>query len=287
MPRRRVPRRWPGGLQELAPGVFAYIQPTGAMGVSNAGLIVGDGEALGVDSLMIPRMTRAFRRAIRRATRAPVRYLVNTHFHIDHVGGNQFFREATIIAHANCRREMLEFGLSIDLFSQLMPRYAQGFRQIELTPPTLTYEDRMVVHVGDKEVHLLYLGRAHTQGDTLVYLPKEKILFAGDVAFFYVTPGPFHCHVSGWIRVCDRIQNLEVEAIVPGHGPVGDKGLLREMRQYLALVRREARKMFREGVPEQEAARRLKVGGYYAQWAEPSRLDILVQRLYMELRGEL
>jgi len=255
--------------------------------VSNAGLVVGGDEALAVDSLMVPRMTRAFRRAIRRVTQARVRYLVNTHFHVDHVGGNQFFQEATIISHVNCRRELLEFGLPIDLLSQLMPRYAQGFRQIHLVPASITYEDKMILYVGDKEVHLLYLGRAHTQGDTLVYLPKEKVLFAGDVAFFYVTPGPYHCHVSGWIRVADLAQQLDVEAIVPGHGPVGDKKLLREMREYLAIVRREARKMFREGLPPEEAAQRLRVGGYYAQWAEPSRLPILVQRLYMELRGEI
>ncbi len=80
---------------------------------------------------------------------------------------------------------------------------------------------------------------------------------------------------------------MDVEVIVPGHGPIGTKKELREMRDYLALVRRETRKLHQEELPPEEAARRLKVGGYYAQWANPERLTIFVQRLYMEFRGDL
>ncbi len=107
------------------------------------------------------------------------------------------------------------------------------------------------------------------------------------LAFHYATPAAFDGHVSGCIRVCDRIAELEVETVVPGHGPIGTPKELREMRDYLALVRREARKSFQAGEPPDEAARKLKVGGYYAQWAGPERLPLLVQRLYMEFRGEM
>jgi len=286
-PRRPVPKRWQKGMVEVAEGVFAYLSGSGATGLANAGLVVGDGEALAIDSLMVPSLSRAFRRAIRRLTDAPVRYLVNTHHHIDHIGGNQFFRQAAIVAHKNCREEALAAGIPVEALAQRMPRFASGFRQLQLTPPQLIYENRLVLHLGGREVHLLHFGPGHTRGDTLVYLPRERVLFAGDIVFRYVTPGPFDAHVTGWIRVLDRARQLDVQTVVPGHGPLGDRKALDEMRQYLAIVRREARKSFQEGLPAEEAARRLRLGGYYAAWAVPERLPVLVRRLYMELRGEL
>ncbi len=288
MPARRpVPKRWQKGLVEVAPGVYAYLSGSGGPGLSNAGLVVGEDEALAVDSLMVPPHTRAFRRAIRRATATPVRYLVNTHFHIDHLGGNAFFRQAAIIAHENCRQEALAAGIPAETLAQRMPRFAAAFRQMQLVPPRITYSDRLVLHVGGREVHLLYYGPGHTRGDSLVYLPREKVLFAGDIVFRYVTPGPFDAHVTGWIRVLDRARDLDVETVVPGHGPLGDRRALAEMRDYLARVRREVRKSFQEGLPPEEAARRLRLGGYYDAWAARERLPVLVRRLYMELRGEL
>ncbi|MBI1885254.1 MAG: MBL fold metallo-hydrolase [Chloroflexi bacterium] len=287
MPRRNVPRRWQTGLIEVGAGAYAYVQGGGTTGVSNGGLILGDEAAAAVDSLMLPRMTRAFRRAIRRASRLPVRHLINTHHHVDHIGGNQFFKSAEIIAHANCRDEMLRTGIPLERIRRLMPRFAEEMRGLTVVPPAVTFQDSLTLHLGDRAIELLYLGPAHTPGDALVYLPREKVLFAGDVAFHYVVPGPFDAHVSGWIRVCDRIAEMDVEVVVPGHGPVGDKALLREMRDYLALVRRQARRFYEQEMPAEEAARQLKVGGYYAQWANPERLPLLVQRLYMELRGEI
>ncbi len=287
MVRRTVPKQWPTGLIEVAPSVFGYIQPGGVTGVSNGGLIVGGEGAIAVDALFVPRMTRAYLQAIRRATKKRVSHLINTHHHIDHIGGNQFFRSAQIVSHVNCRQEIIRFGLPLELLQRVIPQFAAEVAQIEITLPTLTYAGQMTLHLDDRPVELLYLGPAHTPGDTLVYLPREKVLFAGDIAFHYVVPGPFDCHVSGWIRVADRIADLDVETVVPGHGPIGTKRELREMRDYLALVRREARRSFQAGEPQDEAARKLKVGGYYTQWANPERLPLLVQRLYMEFRGEI
>jgi cyclase len=286
VPRRSVPKKWPAGLIEVAPSVFGYIQG-GARGVSNGGLIVGDDSAIAVDALFVPRMTRRYLRAIRGATKKPVSHLINTHHHMDHIGGNQFFQRSRIVAHVNCRQEMIRSGIPIARLRRLMPKFAEEMADVPLVLPDTVYAGRMTLYQGDRAVELLYMGPAHTPGDTLVYLPKEKVLFAGDVAFHYVVPGPFDCHVSAWIRVADRVADMDVDVIVPGHGPIGTKRELREMRDYLALVRREARRSYRAGEPAAEAARKLRVGGYYTQWTTPERLPVIVQRLYMELQGDI
>jgi cyclase len=272
---------------EVAPNVFAYLQGGGLTGVSNGGLIVGDDSAIAVDALFVPSMTRRYTRAIRRTTKKPLTHLINTHHHIDHIGGNAFFRGSRIVSHVNARQEMVRFGLPVDRLKAFIPAFAAEYDGMELVLPDTVYAGQMTLYQGDRAIELLYMGPAHTPGDTLVFLPKEKVLFAGDVAFHYVVPGPFDCHVSGWIRVCDRVADLDVDVIVPGHGPIGGKKELREMRDYLALARREARRYFQAGEPPTEAARKMKLGGFYAQWAEPDRLPLIVQRVYMELQGEL
>jgi len=287
VPRRSVPRKWPTGLIEVAPGVFGYVQGGGVTGVSNGGLIVGGKTAVAVDALFVPSMTRRYLRAIHGATKKPVSHLVNTHHHIDHIGGNQMFQRSQIVAHVNAREEMIRFGMPAERLKAFIPAFANEYDELRLTLPDTVYAGQMTLYQGDRAIELIYLGPAHTPGDTLVYLPKEKVLFAGDVAFHYVVPGPFDCHVSGWIRVADRVADMDVEVVVPGHGPIGAKKELREMRDYLALVRREARKSYHAGEPATEAARKLNLGGYYTQWANPERLPLIVQRLYMELQGEM
>ncbi len=287
MPRRSIPKRWPTGMIEVAPKVYGYVQGGGVTGVSNGGLIVGNDGAIAVDAPFVSSMTKRYLQAIRKATKKPVSHLINTHHHIDHIGGNQFFPRSEIVAHVNCREKMIRFGIPSKRLQRFMPDLAAEMADVRLVLPDTVYAGQMTLYQGDRAIELLYMGPAHTPDDTLVYLPKEKVLFAGDVAFHYVVPGPFDCHVSGWIRVADRIADLEVEVIVPGHGPIGTKAELREMRDYLALVRREARKSYRAGEPAEEAARKLNVGGYYTQWANPERLPLLVERLYMELQGEM
>jgi len=119
-----------------------------------------------------------------------------------------------------------------------------------------------------------------------VLLPEERLLFAGDVAFHYVTPLAFEGHIGRWLEVCDRVDGLDVETIVPGHGPVGGKADLREMRGYLHYIRQQARAVFDAGRSEKEAAAAIDLGDY-ASWAEPERLPLNVGRLYQEFRGEI
>ena len=281
-----TPEGWKTGIEEVAPKVYAYIQAYGELGVSNAGLLVDRAGAMAVDALMVPSMTRRFLAAMKKVTTKPVTRLVNTHHHIDHVGGNFLLREAEIISHTYCRAEIVRTGLPVEFLQQRIPRFAAEFPKLKLAVPEVTFEDRLVFHQAGRVVELRHLGPAHTFGDALVYLPKDKLLFAGDLAFYYVTPLAFQGHVGNWTKVADRILKMDVETIVPGHGPIGGKKELREMRAYLALIRREAKKRFDAGMSAEQAARDVKLG-IYARWREPERILPNILRLYQEFRNEL
>ncbi len=278
--------QWSTEMKEVADGVFAYVQATGGFCIANAGLIVGPEGAIAVDALFTPPMTRAFQEQIRRHTAKPVRQLINTHHHVDHTLGNEHFAEIDIIGHIRCRQEIERVGVPRDRLNAMAPHFADDIAASGIRPPNLTFADRMTLFLGDRRIELMHLGTGHTVDDVLVYLPEEKLLFAGDVAFHYVTPLAFEGHISGWIRVLDAIERMDVETIVPGHGPVGDKSDMREMRDYLALVRREARRGFHEGAPQEEVVRRIKLGRF-SQWGESERLVPNVHRLYQEFRGEI
>jgi cyclase len=286
MARHAVPAGWKTGMVEVGPRVFAYVQATGETGISNSGLIVGHEAAVAVDALMVPSMTRKLVAAIRKTTRKPVGRLINTHHHLDHTGGNRFFRGATIIATEKCREALVPGFPPVPLLQRFMPRFAKEFPLLKVALPTVTFGDRMVLRDGDHEIHLWHPGApAHTAGDAAVFLPRERVLFAGDIAFHYVTPLAFQGHIGNWIRAADRLLTYEADVIVPGHGPIGTKADLTRMRQYLALVRREAKKRFDAGMPEEEAARDIKLG-VYASWREAERILPNVMRCYQEFRDE-
>jgi glyoxylase-like metal-dependent hydrolase (beta-lactamase superfamily II) len=274
------------GLEEIARGVYAYLQAHGELGVSNAGLLVDREGVMAIDALMVPSMTRRFLSSIRRVTTKEVTRLINTHHHIDHTGGNFLFRKAEIVSHVRCREEIIRTGLPVEFLQKAMPRFADEYAKIKPRAPQSTFEDRLVFHQSGREVELRHLGAGHTAGDAFVHLPKEKILFAGDLAFHYVTPMAFQGHVGNWIRIADRILKMDVEVIVPGHGPIGGRRELGEMRKYLVHIRREARKRFDEGMTTKEAACDIKLG-VYASWREPERILPNVMRLYQEFRQEL
>lgn len=281
------PHTHPTGLIELEDGVFAYVQKGGGLCVANAGLIVGPESCIVIDALFAPSMTQAFRQEIARVTDKPIRLLINTHHHIDHTLGNAFFPEAQIISHANARCEQKRTGLGVlERLRPVLPELVAEADGVEPRLSDFTFKDELSLYVGDREVRLLHLGRAHTIGDVLVLLPNEQLLFAGDVAFHGVTPLAFEGHIGDWIGVCDRAAGLDIERIVPGHGPVGGKSALREMRGYLKTIRSQAREAFDAGRSQDEAAAAIDLGDY-TSWLEPERLSLNVARLYQEFRGEI
>ena len=287
MARHTVPASWKTGMIEVGPKVFTYVQATGETGISNSGLIVGREACVAVDALMVPSMTRKLVAAIKKTTRRPIAQLVNTHHHLDHTGGNTFFKGAAIIATEKCREELRPGFPPVPLLQRFMPAFAAEFPKLRVVLPTVTFQDRMVIHDGDREIQLWHPGTAaHTSGDAAVFLPKERVLFAGDLGFHYVTPLAFQGHVGHWIKAADRLLQFDADVIVPGHGPVGTKTDLRHLRDYLALVRRESKKRFDAGMPAEAAARDIKLG-VFASWREAERILPNVMRCYQEFEDQL
>lgn len=277
---------WDTELTELADGVFAYTQATGGFCIANAGYVAGDGEGLAIDALFAPRMTEAFKSALHGAGAAPVRQLVNTHHHVDHSLGNALFPDATIIAQEKARAMIAANGYPRERLLAMAPWFAADLTpDIQVRLPQVTFDTHLTLHAAGRRVELLYAGHAHTVGDAIVHLPEERILFAGDVCFFYITPLAFEGNITNWIRALQAIEGMDdVDTLVPGHGPIGTKEQVRELRSYFEVITREAKRRFLDGMDEAATAQDIQLG-QYADWGESERLLVNVHRLFAEFRG--
>ncbi|MFR9805057.1 MBL fold metallo-hydrolase [Pseudonocardia sp. RS010] len=272
----------PGRLVEVADGVHAYVQPDGSWWINNTGLLVGRHGAVSVDSCSTERRTRAYLEAIASVTDAPVRTLVNTHHHGDHTHGNWLFPGATIVGHEGTRREVLAAG---------HPNWPGIWEPVEwgeivLAPPFLTYTEGVDLWVDDLRCEVRHVGvAAHTTNDSIVWLPEQRVLFAGDLLFHGGTPFLVMGSVTGAIRVCEEVlRPLGATTIIPGHGEVAGPELIDDVLGYLRFVERIAREGERAGLSPLELARRTDLGPY-AEWLDRERLVGNLHRAYAELRG--
>jgi glyoxylase-like metal-dependent hydrolase (beta-lactamase superfamily II) len=241
-------------------------------------------------------MLTAMRRAIPAAE--SIGMLVNTHANGDHCYGNQLVAGARIIASARTAEEMLEVPPErmAMLLKQAPALGALGtfasrvfgsfdFENITLTPPDQTFEGQLDLRVGTKEVRLLEVGPAHTRGDTLVYVPGDRVVFSGDILFIEGHPIMWAGPVGNWIRACDTILDLDVETIVPGHGPLTDKQGVARLKEYWEYLLQEVRQRYEAGLSAQEAARDIPMDAY-AAWNDAERLVVNVASIYRELSGQ-
>jgi cyclase len=285
-----MPPSWDTELRELAPNVYAYIQAGGPgrnnVSVSDAGVIVGDAGVMVIDSTTAPMHAKAMVAAIRKVTDKPFRHLINTHHHGDHVNGNQYITGAEIVGHPYCREEVLKVVPGPAKWPQ-REGWADGTEDRVILPPTTTIENKITYHYGKTIVEVFPMLPAHTYGDLVVYLPQHKILFAGDIAFFYVAPFCQNAHPSNWISIVDQIvDKIDVQTIVPGHGPVGGKPQLAEMGEYLRVLRQEARKRYDAKMSAGKAAADIRLGKF-ENWIGPERIVMDTVRFYAEFAGTL
>jgi cyclase len=283
---------------EVGDGCHAYVQGNGGWGWSNAGLIVGDGTSLLVDTLYGLDVTAVMLEAMRPiTTAAPIDTVVNTHANGDHCYGNEQMGRATIIASAATAEEMpavppsLMAGLNAapgemgDLFRSFFGEFE--FEGIELRLPDQTFTGRLTVDVGGRSVELIEVGPAHTAGDTIAVVADAGVIYTGDILFIGGTPVVWAGPLSNWIAACDLMLASNCDTIVPGHGPVTDKAGVRAVRDYLTFIDTEATARHAAGIDAFDAARELAaVLGSDARFGglgEFGRITVNVDAVYREL----
>jgi cyclase len=266
-------------LREVSDGVFAYVQLDGSWGLNNTGFFVGSDGVVVIDTCFTERRSRAFVDAVRTVTDRPLRTLVNTHHHGDHTHGNWLLPDATIVGHELCRRAVIESGHAA---AGLFPGVEWG--EIPITPPFLTFRDRLSIHVDDLSMELQFQGPAHTTNDVIAWVPERRLLFAGDLVFNGGTPFVVMGSVAGSIAAVRRLQELGAETIVPGHGDVCGPEVLQDQLDYLAFVQEVAREAVASGTSALDAARAADLGRF-ASWHDVERLVGNLHRGMAEERG--
>jgi len=289
------------GLHELGDGLYAYLQPDGGWGWSNAGLITASGTSLLVDTLFDLKLTRDMLDAMQPVTdTSPIGQAFNTHGNGDHWFGNALLPEGIpIVASAGAIEDMraapaaavnvlfneLDLGPEFDAFAaRAMRRF--DFASVVERLPTESFEGRHELRVGDRVVDLIELGPAHTLGDTIAHVPDANVVFTGDLLFIEGTPVMWDGPVGNWLAACDRIIGLGARTIVPGHGPVTDESGVRDVQRYLAYVRDEATQRFAAGMDEIAAADEIDLSDF-RDWGDPERIAVNVATIYRELDPSL
>jgi glyoxylase-like metal-dependent hydrolase (beta-lactamase superfamily II) len=202
---------------KLSDHAYAYT----AEGDPNTGIVVGDDAVMVIDTQATPAMAQDVIRRIREVTDKPIRYVVLSHYHAVRVLGAAAYRPEHIIASEDTLSLIRERGEQ-DKASEI-GRFPRLFRNVESVPPgltwpTLTFTGRMTLWLGKLEVQLIQLGRGHTKGDTVVWLPQDKVLFSGDLVEFDATPYAGDAYFQDWPKTLDNIAALKPEALVPGRG---------------------------------------------------------------------
>ncbi|HET6521679.1 MAG TPA: MBL fold metallo-hydrolase [Geminicoccaceae bacterium] len=202
---------------ELAPGVFALT----AEGDPNSGVVIGDDSVLVIDARATPVMAEELVAHIRRVTDRPIRHVLLTHYHAVRVLGAAGYQERVNVIASDATDDMIVERGAQDMASEIQ-RFPRLFRAKETIPgltwPTVVFHGRMTLRLGGREVRIIHAGRGHTRGDTIAWLPKERVLFAGDLVEYGATPYCGDAHFADWPGTLDRLAALGAERLVPGRG---------------------------------------------------------------------
>lgn len=273
---------WPEQhILEVADGIFAVMHSTGETGLSNATFVIENQRALVVDTMLFPEMADIMAREITRHA-ASVDCVLNTHHHLDHVGGNKRFADARIIAHPRSVEILRHTAVPVKMFDTMMPAFRGRFAGLEVIVPQPGLADFVPPHAGK----LLAFPTAHTPMDVALWFPDTQVLIAGDLSFIGVTPLAIHGLLSGWIEALNTLITLQPRVVVPGHGRVGDARDLLTLCNYLQAVLKMGYFAVQEGLSLQEALEQFEPGPT-GEWLEPVRTRLNLERAMQEARQEI
>ena len=280
---------------------------TGALTTgSNSAIIINEKEVLVVDSHITPASARALESEIKTLTDKPIRYVVNTHFHFDHAHGNQVFADdVLIIGHEYTRMKLTGDPLNEPSFKsfttpipaqidamrkdlaaqtdaakkkdllerlEIQEAYALALKEIKPTAPNVTVRDKMTLFRAGREIQILFMGRGHTGGDVVVYLPKEKVVCSGDLfigGLGFMGDG----YVDEWIASLEELKKLDFDTVIPGHGEVivGDAAATERIgfvQAYMRDLWAKANELKRQGVSAEDAAKRIDLTAHKANFPQ-------------------
>lgn len=254
-------------IKKIGDGVYAAISPDRSKAGSNAGFMVGSNGVAVVDTFIGAEPAKELLAEIRKVTNLPIRYVVNTHYHLDHTGGNAVFAEAgaTIIAHRNVRAWLRSENLK---FFGATPKPEDKARVEALALPAMVYSDAIDLYLGARVVQVRYM-LGHTGGDSVVFVPDANVVFAGDLIWQHHLPNLIDASTQPWIQTLDKLLAEHPSAtFVSGHGDLATGSDVRDFRDYLNTLRLYVAKAQADGKSGQELVDTVtaELKEKYGQW---------------------
>jgi glyoxylase-like metal-dependent hydrolase (beta-lactamase superfamily II) len=266
-----------GTLRQLIPGYYVFSSTS-----FNSGVIATSDGVVVLDALSSEAIARQEREAIASVIKQPIRFLVSSTFHNNYTWGNVAYQDVIKIGHENYRA---------DLLAQMERDRASPENQ-KARLPQVTYRDRLTIHLGGKEIQILYLGRGHTRGDSIIFVPQDRIAYVSELffsdQFLYINDG----YGLNWLKTLDAIEALPADILVPGHGPIPQdpketrQGLHR-FRQVLVDLRDAVQQEIARGATEDQAVAAIKLPQYEKMQGYTSQREVAVRRMYREIQGTL
>ena len=272
-------------VREIAPGVFVRLAEPDKKIIANAGWVVFRDYVLVIDA-NYPWGAREILADLRKTTNKPIRFVFNTHYHADHAWGNSLFVDsgATIVCSADCMAESKDKNTAAWNNDKGEGEFA--LKQWRLEHPQIGFSDSMAFDDGEHRVELTLVGPGHTIGDAIAYLPKERILFTGDLCLTRAgnNLADRDADPENWLRALDRMARMDIAILVPGHGPVGNHGSIAPQRKYLSALIDGVKAAIGRGETAHALAESFDLTSHQPNGEDIERNKISIEAVYAKLK---